>query len=71
MRLEKEIRREIMSILTCTACATNRPRILLLAGMILESTVDMLSYVFIDDNSIPGQSLLDRLGNIQQSGLEY
>ena len=66
MKLEKEVRDEVLDLLRCTICSTNRPRVLLLIGLNLESTVDMLERVLLDDAKSSGHSILDHYDNASQ-----
>nr|A0A348HAZ0.1 RecName: Full=Transcription factor phiO; AltName: Full=Phomoidride biosynthesis cluster protein O [fungal sp. ATCC 74256]BBG28512.1 putative transcription factor [fungal sp. ATCC 74256] len=67
MRLEKEIRGEVITILHCSSCTANRQRVLLFVGIIMETTVDMLEHVLLDDTAASGQSIFDQLSSSPQS----
>lgn len=60
MRLEMDIRIQILAMVRCESCLFERPRALLLVGVVLESVLDLLECVCVTDTPMQGNECLVR-----------
>jgi hypothetical protein len=67
MRLEKDIRSEVVRLLLCEPCSGNRQRVLLLTSTIMETTVDILENDLADEMEASGHSIFKGLHGPLQS----